>query len=103
MGHTCDAKKIYVGTAGLGVLINTCTDLTNATTVSIKVKKPNGVTATWVAEKITIDGNMTYVKHTTSEEDIDIPGVYELQAYAEIGTWAGRGKTVSLVVYNDFT
>lgn len=47
----------------------------------ILVKKPNGVTESWAAS---IDG--TNVVYDISDTDIDVAGVWEVQAYATDGS-----------------
>ena len=57
------ANKVYVEDAGTVVLLNTGTDLTEATVTNIKVKKPDGSEHTWVG---TIH-ETKYVKYITQQ------------------------------------
>lgn len=91
--------KTYTGTVGLLVELETeKDDLANATTTKILVLKPDGSTVEWDA---TVSG--TTLQHVTEAGDLDVPGLYKLQAYAEYpdgSTW--YGETAKLPVFEHF-
>ena len=63
----------------------------------IKFRKPNGDIGRWPA---TIDGiDVTIAEYETVEADLDIPGRWHLQIYAEDGaTYRGHGEVARLTV-----
>ena len=83
---------VYAGDIGTEFRLDTELDLTTATLVAIKVKKPDGSTDTWTGTVY----DTTKVKYVTVAEDIpdDLPGTYQLQAYVEIGGFEGCGDIV---------
>lgn len=83
---------------GLDIIIDMGTDISAATTTDIKVKKPDGTTATWTGAVY----NTNYIKYTTVADDLDQAGVYQLQPDLVISGYEGRGKTVSLRVYDSY-
>ena len=64
----------YVGTVGLEILLDTGIDLSEATAVSILVRREGGTETTWSAETYTEDGATTKVRHTTVSGDLDEAG-----------------------------
>jgi hypothetical protein len=91
------AYYVYVGDTGTEIKIDIGEDLTNATILKIKYKKPNGVTGEWVASR---DANnplkMVYV---TQSDDLDVAGPWILQPYVEFAGWKGHGTIVRFEVY----
>lgn len=92
-------KKHYVGEVGTIILLDTGEDVSDASSVAIKVQKPDGTEATWAGEVY----QNNYVKHALQAGDLDQEGAYQLQAYvAASGSYTGRGETVELPVYANF-
>jgi len=83
-----NSGKIYPGTVGLLVRVNTGLDLASSTIHDLKATKPNGVIETWTGSV-----NGTYIEYLTTGTDIDIEGRYKIQAYVEQGTYKGLGRT----------
>lgn len=91
-------NKVYVGDIGTEIILDTFTDLSEATVVKIYVKKGDGSTAEWGAS--VVEG--TKIKHVTVDGDISVSGVYKTQAYIEINTWSGLGATDMFTVFDKF-
>lgn len=79
-----------------GTIITLTTDITvdGATTAEIRYKKPSGVVGSLTA---TPDGSN--VVYTTTGDDFDEDGAWELQAYVDIETWAGSSTIAKLTVH----
>ena len=92
-------EKIYVNTHGIRLSIDTKMDLTDATKVAIKVKKPDGTEIEWPGFK-----NGQYIEYLIGENDLDIPGYYKIQAYVEKdnGNIVLLGETSGIYVYERF-
>lgn len=96
------ANRTYVQFVSAHIVVETTIALGSSTTHTIKVKKPSGATATWLASVV----NATQLEYWTVANDLDEAGTYLLQAYVVIpGTHAiaGLGSTVALEVLNAFT
>lgn len=92
-------NKIYVGTIGTVIVLDTKVDISTATKASIKVLKPDGVVTEWIGDVVTPGTSITY---TTQGADLSVVGVYKLQAYIETPTWTGRGGTAKMEVKQAF-
>jgi hypothetical protein len=93
------ANKIYKDEIGLAIILNCGQDVSGATGVKIKAKKPDKTEVEWDAEVY----DTKYIKYLTEDGDLDLPGTYYLQAYMTLGDWTGPGNTVALTVLNDFS
>lgn len=93
-------EKIYIGTVGLAINLNTGMNLTEATKVSIKVMTPDGKKREWVGSVSQAD-NMI-ITYITQIGDLVKDGIYKLQAYVEISAFKGLGETVELTVNKEF-
>jgi len=93
-------SKYYVGDVGTIILLDTKVDLASAgvTFTSIRVKKPDSTEVEWLATVY----NNTVLKYIIQDDDLDIAGRYELQAYAESASWSGLGDTVRFDVTSKF-
>jgi len=73
----------HVGDIGTEIIFDTGEDLSTATVHQLFYRKPNGTVGEWVN---TIDG--TRLKSTTTlATDLDVGGVWAVQAYCETPTW----------------
>jgi len=92
--------KLYQGDVGVTVNVATGITLTGATTTQIRVKKPSGTLAAWVA---TIDGaNAQQLNYTTIAGDLNEAGMYFLQAYVITGTQTLFGETAEIEIFGAF-
>ena len=89
------AGKIYVGDIGTDIILNTNETISSATITNMKVKKPDGTTATWVGA---LEGT-TKIKYTVVEGDLSVAGTYKIQAYVSVSGWTGLGETATFQVY----
>ena len=92
-------NKVYVGDSGTEIILDTLVDLSTATKVSIKVRRPNGAVTEWVGTVF----ETTKVRYVTQPGDLSVKGPHLLQAYAEMPVWIGRGETVELEVSEHYT
>jgi methyltransferase-like protein len=94
-------SKIYAGDIGTTFRINTEIDLTDATTIQILVKDPNGSTSnfTWNASVYGSASN-GIIEYTTTEP-FTVTGKYSLQAYIEFesGDVVFFGETITFTVH----
>lgn len=78
------------------IIVSTETTLTGATILRLKYRKPDGTTGAWTTTIVV--GSPTYMEYTTSVSDFDQEGVWQVQAYAEIGGKICSGRIVDLEV-----
>lgn len=81
------------GDIGTVIILDTGEDISTATLVKIRYKKPNGDTGEWTASV-----NSTEVRYTTLAGDIDQTGDWEMQAYVELAAWQGYSAIVEVPV-----
>ena len=91
-------NKYYVNDVGTAITIEAGTDISTATYLALKVKKPDGTLHEWVAS---LEG-LTKLKYTVQAGDWDQKGRYYLQAYIEMPSWEGRGETVTFDIYDAY-
>ena len=82
------------GDIGVSIEVDVGIDVTLATVAQIEVMKPSGKKVKWDAV-----ASGTILTYVTKENDIDEIGVYEIQAYVEVGSFKGRGKRTTFDVY----
>jgi hypothetical protein len=92
------SEKVYVGDIGTIIEIDMQENISTATELKLKVRKPDGTQVEWTPS---IYGT-NYLRYTLQVGDLDMAGTYALQPYMTIGTWTGRGDTVSFTVYDYF-
>jgi len=92
------AGKIFVGDYGVVVRVSTGVDLTSATSLKIKVIKPNGHETTWTASAVLpiTSGDITY---TSILSDFNVVGTYKVQAEVTFASSKFLGETTSFRVY----
>ena len=92
---TCDAEsKYYVGDVGTEIIVDTCSDITTATVVSLRVKKPDATLHTWTGAVYEV----TNIRYFVVADDFDQIGYYTIQSYVEMptGTWRGNSARVKI-------
>lgn len=89
-------SNYYVGDVGTVIILDVGTDVSAATAMSIKVKKPSGGLVVWDAEvgPVSATGDFTKIMHVVAEGEWDEQGSWTIQAYVEIGDWKGHGDAV---------
>lgn len=86
-------NKIYQGDTGLAIVCDLETDISEALTVKLLVRKPGGEEVEWEASVYEANGETRYIKYVTQEGDLDKRGRYMVQPYVELPGWKGRGET----------
>ena len=86
--------QVFVGDIGTEIAVDCGTSLTTATVRKIIAKKPNGTSVTWTAVADGTNG----IKYVTQANDLDVAGVWQLQAYVELSAWKGSGAVASMTV-----
>ena len=89
-------SAVYTGAVGTEIVLDCGVDTTQAEVRSIVARKPNGAKVTWNA----LQEGITLIKHITAAGDLDMAGVWKLQAYIEIPGWKGCGSVAILTVEN---
>lgn len=85
---TCDADpRYYQGDIGLDIIVDVCQDITTATKASLIVEKPDGELVEWIG----VVYEITNIRYTVVEGDLDQSGVYNVQSYVETPSWSGHG------------
>lgn len=74
--------------------LETGINISSATTMQIKYRKPNGTTGAWTAD---LEGT-TQMKYQMSNSDLDVAGNWVIQAYIVIGGLYGFGEKVNIEV-----
>lgn len=87
-------SAIYAQSSGVAIVLDTGKSLTTATVTNIRVKGPKGTVVTWKAAKF----GTTKIRYITKPGDLDLPGVYILQAYVVTPTWAVYGSPCRMTV-----
>ena len=86
-------NQLYKNQSYIEIVLDTKTDLTNATNCKILVKKDNAVKASWTATKAG-----TTLKYDVLPNDLDETGIYSLQAYFEVSGRKAFGKPINIQV-----
>lgn len=84
---------IYTGT-NTTIRLDTGIDLSQATDIYIRYRKPNHNEGAWQA---TVDGEEIIYKTKTS--DLDIPGIWHFQAVVKINGNLIKGRIVNQKIY----
>jgi hypothetical protein len=71
-------------------------DLTAATLLQLKYRKPNGQSGIWAA---VVEGTYSAQYITENASDLDLAGEWDLQLYVETGAWSGHAEIKSFEVY----
>lgn len=90
--------KIYTGTVGIKLIVETGQDLSTASQVSLLVKKPDKSQVEWVGV-----ANGTTIEYVVKSGDLDLAGTYIIHAkavFANGDVWFGQAE--KLVVYELF-
>ena len=92
------ADKHYVGEYGTVITVDCGSDITGATNLILKVRKPNGTEVEWVATIY----NSNYLRYTVVVDDFDQVGTYHLQASLTLVGWNGPGETTEFEIYDEY-
>lgn len=78
----------YVGDVGVEIVLDVETDISAATVMKIKYKKPGGIQGFWTADK----KDTTKIFYVCGPGDLDGAGTWKMQAYVESPGWKLHGK-----------
>lgn len=90
-------NKIYLGDTGTEIILDTGEDLTSATVMKILYKNKT-TSGEWIATVV----ETTKLRYVTQTDDLDVSGVWKVQAYVEMPSWSGKGNTASFNVLTSF-
>jgi len=97
------SDEIYVGDSGTQLLIDMGEDLSEAVSVVVKARKPDGTEEDWAGEVYQpVDGLMQYIRVALTTSMIDAAGTYKLQPYITFASWSGYGTTCTISVLRTF-
>lgn len=91
--------KVFVGEIGKTFRIYAGIDLTGATSVVMKVKKPTGGEVSWTAS---VASNPYYATYNLVSGDVDAEGDYYLSLQVVISGKTLIGETATFTAYNQF-
>jgi len=103
---------LYRGDVGTRILVETNYDLTNAISVKLAVKKPDGSVVVWNGDGVVLSSltnTNSIIEYYTRPGDLDQIGDYVIQAVVELPpgkpgmpNWVGRGESAILTVLDHF-
>ena len=88
--------RAYIGDIGRQFELDAGEDITTATVLQIKYKKPDGTTGAWTA---VVSGTDYAVYTTQLADDLDQLGKWLIQLYVEMGGAKVHGPVGSFHVY----
>jgi len=91
-------SKNYVDDYGVIIRFDMGSDITDATSKSINVKKPDGTTTTWSPDIYSTN----FLEYQTVSGDLDQAGTWYVQPQISVGDFVGQGETASFVIYDDY-
>ena len=87
--------KIFAYDIGTEILIDMQEDLSSATSITLRIQKPDKTTTTWTPTVV----NTNYLQYYLQSGDVDDVGVYTIQPHLTIGSWTGSGTKVQIEVF----
>jgi hypothetical protein len=75
---------------GTIIEVNVGEDVSLATTLELRIRKPNGAVENWTAAKDSLVD--TQINYTVVAGDFDQAGEYRLNSYIVLPTWTGHGE-----------
>lgn len=81
-------SALYVGDVGTEIVLDCVADVSAASARTIVVRKPNGHRVEWAASP----EETTSIKYVTAPGDIDLAGVWRVQARVTLPDWEGYGE-----------
>ena len=89
--------KIYQYDVGTLFQLDVGEDVTEATTLQIRVKFPDDTTTNWTATQNEDDDNI--IEYATETGDLGQTGQHLIRAYVVLPSWAGHGETKEFWVH----
>lgn len=84
---------VYKNDSSVAIILSVGVDISDATVMRIKYRRPDGYASYWTAEA----SGTTAITYTTDADDLCIAGDWRLQAYVE-NTWKRHGLICRLRV-----
>lgn len=95
------SKKIFVGDIGVTFRVYAGIDISNATSIVMRVKKPNSALVAWTAT--VAEDNNYYAVYKTVEDDLDLEGDWLLSLEVTTPTIdLIKGESAEFKVYTQF-
>ena len=91
-------SKHYAGDVGTEILVDVKSNITTATELVLRIRKPSGTLVNWTG---TLEG-LTKIKYIVQDGDWNEVGVYRLQAYVVMPTWRGLGDNTTFELFAAF-
>ena len=84
--------NIYDDAVGLKIILNVVIDITSASVMKIRYRRPSGLMGEWTAQK----EDATHISYVLSTQEFNKEeGIWSFQAYVECG-WKLAGDIVKL-------
>lgn len=94
-------KKLFTNDVGIVFRVWAKTDISLASSILIKVKKPDGTVVSWTAS--VANDNDYYAVYTSASGDLDSNGDYLLSLYVTFPDGSiYTGETALITIYNQF-
>ena len=90
--------KLFVDDVGTIILIDMGADISTATSLVLKINKPDATSTTWTPTIY----STRYLKYVAVTNDFNVVGKYTIQPQFTLGTWTGSGQEVYINVYKKF-
>jgi len=87
-------KNLFVGVKGVKIVLETGENLVSSRRVGIYVVDPAGASRIWLADEIRGSRLVYYVRGG----DIDMPGIWQIQSFADFGNWKAFGERIIVPV-----
>jgi len=91
-------SKFYVGDTPL-IKLDCVSDISTASGVLIKYRKPDGVTGEWNG---TVVDNRYVTYQIPNVTVLDQAGDWKFQAFMHVGQWIGHGETDAQTIHERF-
>ncbi|GAH06227.1 unnamed protein product, partial [marine sediment metagenome] len=91
--------KIYKGDIGTKIELNAEIDISLATSLIIRYKKPDGSIGEWTA----ILSGTEKAYYNTLAEDLDVVGVWQVQLSIVMSEWTGDGEKATPLIFISVT
>lgn len=86
--------EAYQNDVGTTITLDCQVDISAATAVKIRARKPDGSSVVWTGS---VD-SVTYIKYVTQANDLDVTGVWLLQGEVDSAVWSGHSTPIELLV-----
>lgn len=93
------ADKFYKDTVGTVIEVDCGRDISTANQYFYNVRKPSGTIVRWTPVKIADKSKLEYV---VKRGDWNEVGVYTLQVYLQLPTWAGLSTSITFKLWDAF-